>query len=514
MKKNRSLRLWAIAALAIFSLSCKKVTIETSEQVLSSTKSSAGAKILGVTAAAAIESMGTGFNLGNTFDKNQNSTDTNHIKSIIDLYYTAGMRHVRIPVTWEGGGFDSSLVKSSDGTLKTTHPRLIRLNAVVNYALKKGMYVLINTHHEHWLKDNYDGSAYYKQKFTKIWTGIANYFKSRSDKLMFEVLNEPEGNLGDWSGGIPPTNATAISRTREINKVGYDAIRATGGNNGTRIIMVSPNGQANDGQLDNVYPTKASLPGEGNDAYLAAHVHSYDPWNFCGQNGLNSNYSGKQQLIDSINATASHAALLSLPVNYGEFGVGRVTAMAYERNSWQVREYYRTMQTTMLANDMAPTVWDDRGWFALISGSGSTYSFVNHIVPHMMAESLLGKTVTLLGNNAKYVDGKSGTAPMWCNSTVIGNSEKFLIEDRGNGKVALKSSGFYVSSENGAASGMTCNSTAVSADGEFWLVYFGSNKLALMDKNGKYVTSGNGTSVMTATANSITASETFTYSKQ
>ena len=56
-----------------------------------------------VSAAAVIYSMGTGFNLGNTFDYSLQSTNPTTIYPIIDLYMNTGMRHIRIPVTWMDG---------------------------------------------------------------------------------------------------------------------------------------------------------------------------------------------------------------------------------------------------------------------------------------------------------------------------------------------------------------------------------------------------------------------------
>ncbi|MEI7906073.1 MAG: hypothetical protein WCI84_01815, partial [Bacteroidota bacterium] len=44
------------------------------------------------TAASVNLAMGTGFNLGNTFDLAQNPTTIESIRPIIDLYYTAGLR--------------------------------------------------------------------------------------------------------------------------------------------------------------------------------------------------------------------------------------------------------------------------------------------------------------------------------------------------------------------------------------------------------------------------------------
>ena len=93
------------------------------------------------------------------------------------------------------------------------------LKAIVDYALAKKMYVEINTHHEHWLKNNYDGTATNDAKFAKLWTGIATFFIDYPKQLIFDVLNEPGGKMGQWSGGFPiPTGAKELSFTRQVNK--------------------------------------------------------------------------------------------------------------------------------------------------------------------------------------------------------------------------------------------------------------------------------------------------------
>ena len=257
---------------------------------------------------------------------------------------------------------------------------------MVDYALAKKMYVVLNTHHEHWLKDHYDGSTAYDTKFANLWTGIAKYFKDSPKQLIFDVINEPEGTLGQWSGtGYPlPTTAQALAYTRKVNKVGYDAIRATGGNNATRVIMVEPNGQGNQGMIEEVYPTKADLPGGGTDMYLAIQVHTYDPWAFCGETGSNAAWTGNATIENAIKKVGIHSQFLDVPVNYGEFGVGRKTGT--ERNTDIVRGHYKVFKVTCTAQKMSYTAWDDRGWFGLITGSGTNFSFTNNIVPYMLAQ--------------------------------------------------------------------------------------------------------------------------------
>jgi aryl-phospho-beta-D-glucosidase BglC (GH1 family) len=334
-------------------------------------------------AATAITAMGTGFNLGNTFDVASHSTRPADIFPLIDLYVSAGMRHIRIPVTWSEG-FNGDVLADATGALHADHPRLTQLEAVVDYALSKNLYVVVNTHHETWLYKTYDDTPAQDAVFTRLWGGIAARFAGRSSRLVFEVLNEPQGVFGDWSGGASPGSPRALELTRRINQVGYEAIRATGGANATRVVMVGTNGMGNHLQLSAVYPTSAALPGSGSDTFLAAQVHTYDPWSFCGQDGNNSAWPGAQAIAAPVRTVAAHARTLGVPVNYGEFGVGR-DANASERDSDIVREYYRTLKVTALAEGLAPTAWDDRGWFGLVTANGSGgFAFTNRIVPTML----------------------------------------------------------------------------------------------------------------------------------
>ncbi|OYX86456.1 MAG: glycoside hydrolase [Flavobacteriales bacterium 32-34-25] len=334
------------------------------------------------TAKEVILDMSSGFNLGNTFENGINSTTFVSIKPIVDLYKNAGMKHMRIPITWMDRFGDK--LADENGNVNVNHPRFLELVQTIDYAISLDMYVVLNTHHEHWLKDNYDGTSAYDTKFQTLWTGIATYFKNYPGKLIFEVLNEPEGTLGENDGNGPfpdASNPLAISYTRKVNQVGYDAIRATGGNNATRIIMVGVNGQGNAVNLEEVYPNKASLPGGGKDYYMAIQVHSYNPWAFCGETGSNAAFPGTATVEKGIQDVSVHSIKLNVPINYGEFGVGRSSNTA-ERNTDLVRGFYKTMAVSILGQKMSYSVWDDRGWFALINNSGT--SFTNNIVPYML----------------------------------------------------------------------------------------------------------------------------------
>jgi endoglucanase len=321
----------------------------------------------------------TGFNLGNTFDFEIHSTSLKDIAPVIDLYASAGMRHVRIPVTW-GNPIRGNTLCDDQGNVNLKNERTQDLTKVVDYALKKGLYVIVNTHHEHWLKESYDGSPKYNNKFTTLWTGISKLFKDRSPKLIFEILNEPEKAFGDWTGPVKPLDPKGLALTRQINEIGVNAVRKV---SPTRVVMIGTNGQGNHFMLDKVYPDAKSLPGGGKDKHLIATVHTYDPWPFCGQDGSNANWPGNDAVSNPIKAVAAHGRKLGIPINYGEFGVGRKSGN--ERDTDLVRDYYRLVRKTALAEGMSVTPWDDRGWFGLVgSDTVGDFRFVGSIVPAMM----------------------------------------------------------------------------------------------------------------------------------
>lgn len=336
------------------------------------------------TAAIIVENMASGFNLGNTYDNGQQNTNAEEIYPLIDFYAEAGMEHIRIPITWLQG-FGGDALADENGNVNFEHPRFLEAKKVIDYSLDKGLYVVINAHHERSFKEHYDGSEEYNQLFTTLWTDIATYFENYPPELIFELLNEPEGAFGDNHGEISTTDPIGLERTRQMNAVGHAAVRATGGNNATRIIMISTNGQGNHTTIEEVFPSKETLPGKGTDKYLAIQVHTYDPWSFAGQDGNNENYPGDDFVEQSLRNVAAHGRMLGVPINYGEYGVGR-NGNQESRDTELVRGFYRTIVQTALDEKMSTSVWDDRGWFGTVrKNNAGDYEFTYNIVPAMLA---------------------------------------------------------------------------------------------------------------------------------
>ena len=101
---------------------------------------------------------------------------------------------------------------------------------------------------------------------------------------------------------------------------------------------------------------------------------------------------------------------------------------------------------------------------------------------------------------------------MWCNSSNgAGTWEKFLVVGMGKNQVALKSMGKFVSSENGATTGITCNRTSPGGWEVFTWEQVGSNQVGLKGSNNMYITSENGTAVMKCNRTTRQGWETFNY---
>jgi len=302
-----------------------------------------------------VQNMSRGINIGNVYDFDQGNRDPAVVKEQVKWAHDEGFRHIRLPVTWDGY-FDAN----SQLTKQVTE--------VVDYALGLGLHVVINSHHEHWLKDGYDGSQHYKDQFWNLWTGIAGHFAYKSSRLSFEVLNEPDKAFGSWNGNPHPYDQLAIDRTREVNGLGYAAIRSVAGNQ-DRMIFLHPNAMSSIGTAKALYPSKWSLPGGGKDACVGVTVHTYDPYDFCGENGHSNYYANpsamKKDLIFKFKDLRDWAFDSHIPVYVGEYGVGRQMDRQWDRNNENVREYYKFVANHFRESGMAVCAWDDPGWFGI-----------------------------------------------------------------------------------------------------------------------------------------------------
>jgi GH35 family endo-1,4-beta-xylanase len=124
----------------------------------------------------------------------------------------------------------------------------------------------------------------------------------------------------------------------------------------------------------------------------------------------------------------------------------------------------------------------------------------------------VGQAISIFGNNAKFVSSENGAATgMNCNRATVGGWERFTVVNAGNGKVALKgTNGRYASSENGLQA-MRCDRTTIGTSEAFDWVSVGGNNFQLKGNNGKFVSSENGAVAMTCTKATAGTWETFNW---
>lgn len=208
-----------------------------------------------------------GWNLGNSLDATGSgmSSETSWgnpktTKELILKVKEAGFDAVRIPTTW---------YNHLDSDFNISEEWLARVQEVVDYAYDEGMYVILNVHHENW-NDPYESTLPdVKKKIKKLWTQIANRFESYGERLIFEGMNEPrwKNTNYEWNGG----NAEGRRVVNAYNECFVETVRATGGNNRYRALMI-PTYAASASGLDGF-----TVP---QDKSLIVSVHAYSPYNF------------------------------------------------------------------------------------------------------------------------------------------------------------------------------------------------------------------------------------------
>jgi endoglucanase len=260
-----------------------------------------------VTAAQIVKDMKIGWNLGNTFDGPSETgwAGVRTTPEIIGDVKAAGFDTLRLPVTW---GNNSGRAREAYGYIIDEN-FMDRIEDVVNYALDHDMYVILNSHHDEWVGSVlYENAEYALQK---VWEQISERFKGYDERLLFETMNEPRRISSDWSGDEESRN---IINT--LNKVAVDAIRASGGNNEYRFILVPGYAASAD------YSAISNLIIPNGDPRIIASVHAYNPGSVCMPGpetewGTDQDIMNLKNMFDTVNEVLVSKGI---PAVLGEFG--------------------------------------------------------------------------------------------------------------------------------------------------------------------------------------------------
>ena len=253
---------------------------------------SAAGEMRDITTMELVKDMGIGINRGNTFEacpdwygedwiaKWSEGKPNNYetawgspvvTKEMIEGIAKEGFGVLRIPVAW-------SNMMEHDGTYTINSEYDARIHEVVDWTLESGMYAIINIHWDGgWMNKLPDDKDETMKRYSHMWEQIADSFKDYDDYLMFESQNEELGWESIWNPwGGTEGKAESYALCNEVNQKFVDVVRASGGNNSKRHLLISGYNTGIDRTCDPLF----KMPNDPANR-MAISVHYYTPAGFC-----------------------------------------------------------------------------------------------------------------------------------------------------------------------------------------------------------------------------------------
>ena len=315
-----------------------------------------------------VRDMGIGINLGNTLESAgdwiaQWSDGSVHAyetawgspdvtKEMIQGYADEGFGVLRIPVAWTNR-------MTMDGTYTIDSEWMDRVTQIVDWTLDANMYAIVNIHWDYgWMNDlptNHDECI---RRFTRYWEQISDNFKDYGDHLMFEAQNEELGWNTVWNRwGGTNGKAEAYAMVNEVNQTFVDTVRASGGNNSMRHLLIS--GYNTDVELtcDPMFRMPDDPAGR-----MAVSVHYYTPAGFAileedADWGKASSTWGSaseiQELERNMDKLKTTFIDKGIPVIIGEYG-----CPVKNKEPESVRRFLSSVCREAYERQLCPVLWD------------------------------------------------------------------------------------------------------------------------------------------------------------
>ena len=313
--------------------------------------------------------MGMGWNLGNQFDANNNgiSSETawgqpKATQATFDKVAAAGIKTVRIPVTWMGHIGAAPDYKIEDAWLD-------RIAEVVGYAENAKLNAIINIHHDgsnsqNWLniKGCATNAALQKktvEQVSAMWKQIAEKFKDKGHFLMFELFNEIQDGGWGW-GDNRKDGGKQYAAYNEWLQASVDAIRATGGKNTDRWLGIPAYNTNTDLSEFLVLPDDPAHK-------LMVSIHYYAPyeytleyqhqeWGHTADKSKTTNYGQEADCQNEMKKLYNRFTSKGIPVYIGEMGnVNRLS-----ESGEKFRKYYFEYVAKCIHDNYMPAIlWDN-----------------------------------------------------------------------------------------------------------------------------------------------------------
>ena len=291
------------------------------------------------------KAMQPGWNLGNTLDATGGETSWGNPKTTPELIQKIkedGFNSIRIPITWGHMMNDENII---DATY------LARTKEVINYALNADLLVFVNIHHDSWEwlnKITPDENDANYLKFRSIWEQLAEAYKDYPRAVIFESINEPSFD----------NESTYAECLDMMNKACVEIVRASGGNNAERLIVLPTKSTSSEQKyLDHLYGTITEL----NDPNLIATVHYYGYWPFSVNIAGETEFKGTS--VTDVDGIVSRVKTTfvdnGIPVIIGEWGLlGFDTALDTVEHG-EILKFFEYFCNAANENGLTTMWWDN-----------------------------------------------------------------------------------------------------------------------------------------------------------
>lgn len=315
---------------------------------------------------------------------------------MIEVVKNSGFNAVRIPITYYNH------VVSETNVIDTEW--LDRIEEVVDYCYYQDMFCVLcmdnDSDSKSWLRVNTSNSDAVCDRFEALWTQIAERFKDYDQRVLFQGFNEMTDGDNTW---VYPGEED-ISWVNQLNQLFVDTVRATGGRNGYRTLVLGTYAASHEQQMIDGFV----LPQDTVSDRLMVSVNAYAPalFSYSVDETTTSftdvhewgSEADKAELDTIFERLYNRFVSKGIPVMIGEF----CTA---DKGNTEDRAAHAAYYTAAADKRGIPCFWWDDG--GLLLRNALAWNFPEIVDAMVDSTSVHLKHVQILGLDEQYYTGET-----------------------------------------------------------------------------------------------------------